>query len=268
MRLFSILLMLLSGLIPVQTNAQSPYYLSPKYDAITATGAMALWGTGVYLRRHDKRLSVEEIEQLDVNELESFRRNIITNQSLTAGRWSDHLKNSSQFLPLVLLADKGPRSDFKEMAVLYLETTMITRGLTSMTKLIRHRTRPFVYNENIAIGKKSTIRARQSFFSGHTSKTAAMTFFTAKVFADYHPDSKWKPFVWTMAATVPAVTGYLRVKAGQHFPTDVMVGYAVGGAVGYLVPHFHKTNRQKKDSSSSSFKMGGGLTGMWAEYRF
>jgi len=57
------------------------------------------------------------------------------------------------------------------------------------------------------------------------------------------PDSKWKPVVWGAAITIPAVMGYFRVAAGKHFPTDVMAGYLVGGAVGFLVPHLHRKKK-------------------------
>ena len=92
--------------------------------------------------------------------------------------------------------------------------------------------------------------------------TAANTFFAAKVFSDYYPDSKWKPVVWTAAATIPAITGYLRVKGGRHFTTDVITGYAVGAAVGYLVPHFHK----KKKAKGLSFY--GGVNSVLVKYQF
>jgi len=58
--------------------------------------------------------------------------------------------------------------------------------------------------------------------------------------------SRWKPIVWTAAATIPAITGYLRVRGGRHFPTDVIGGYIVGAAVGCLVPHLHRTIKQAK----------------------
>ena len=62
-----------------------------------------------------------------------------------------------------------------------------------------------------------------------------------------NPDSKWKSVIWTLGITLPATTSYLRHNAGKHFPTDVISGYLVGATIGYLVPHFHKTNT--KDSS-------------------
>jgi membrane-associated phospholipid phosphatase len=31
------------------------------------------------------------------------------------------------------------------------------------------------------------------------------------------------------------------MRAGKHFPTDVLTGVLVGGAVGTLVPYLHRT---------------------------
>ena len=96
-------------------------------------------------------------------------------------------------------------------------------------------------SEKTALESKQTFTAGASFFSGHTSCVASNSFFAARVFSDYYPESKWKPVVWGAAIALPAVTGYLRVKAGKHYPSDVIAGYAVGAAVGYFVPKLHRT---------------------------
>ncbi len=49
--------------------------------------------------------------------------------------------------------------------------------------------------------------------------------------------------LWAASLSAAALTGYARVKAGQHYPSDVLVGAAVGGAVGILVPALHSTAR-------------------------
>ena len=43
-----------------------------------------------------------------------------------------------------------------------------------------------------------------------------------------------------VAAAVPAVVAYFRIRAGKHFLTDNLVGYAVGATVGVLVPRLHR----------------------------
>jgi len=90
--------------------------------------------------------------------------------------------------------------------------------------------------------------ANRSFFSGHASHTAAFSFFMAKVIHDYHKNAKRKVkrIIWISAATIPMFTSYLRVKAGKHFPTDVITGYIVGASVGFLIPHLHKKKATEK----------------------
>ncbi len=82
--------------------------------------------------------------------------------------------------------------------------------------------------------------ARLSFFSGHASNTAAMSFFTAQTLVQNRPDMQNKGLVWATAATLPALTALWRVKAGKHFPTDVIVGYGIGALIGVLVPNLHR----------------------------
>ena len=53
----------------------------------------------------------------------------------------------------------------------------------------------------------------------------------------------WKITMWTAAAALPATTGYLRIEAGYHFRTDIIVGYIIGATTGWAIPHLHK----KKD---------------------
>jgi len=41
---------------------------------------------------------------------------------------------------------------------------------------------------------------------------------------------------------LPAIQGYLRVRAGKHFPTDVITGYIVGLGSAWLMHKMHAPN--------------------------
>lgn len=41
--------------------------------------------------------------------------------------------------------------------------------------------------------------------------------------------------------------GYLRVRAGKHFPTDAITGFIAGGLVVVLAPHFHRPKNNLKN---------------------
>jgi membrane-associated phospholipid phosphatase len=142
--------------------------------------------------------------------------------------------------PLLLLIDKNVRQEFKFIGPMWVETFALTFALTGMTKELVRRTRPYVYYDNVPMSEKVKKDARASFFSGHTSMTASSAFFTAKIYADMNPGSKWKPLMWTGAALLPAGVGFLRYSGGKHFWTDIITGYLVGAAVGILVPHLHR----------------------------
>ena len=129
---------------------------------------------------------------------------------------------------------------------MYAETFALTAALTGLTKNLVKRPRPFVYNPNIELSYKQEGRAQYSFFSGHTSISAAMCFMTAKVFHDYNKGSWARPWVWAAAAIIPAITGILRQQSGQHFVTDVIGGYVIGATMGIIIPTLHSKGLFKK----------------------
>ncbi|MCB0563371.1 MAG: phosphatase PAP2 family protein [Phaeodactylibacter sp.] len=221
-------------------HAQSPYQFSfGKEAAFLGVGGAALV-SGVLLKDQTALFTPGELERLDPIQVNAFDRGAIYNSSQSARDASDFFLNGSHLLPLFLLAGQPTRRDFGRIAFLWGETLLVNGGLTMMSKYAFRRPRPYVYNMAIDAQEKQNVNARTAFYSGHTSMTAANAFFAAKVFSDYYPDSKWRPVVWATAATIPAITGYLRVKAGRHYPTDVIAGYAAGALAGYFVPHLHK----------------------------
>ena len=128
----------------------------------------------------------------------------------------------------------------------------ITGAMFSISAGAIQRSRPLVYGSAAPMEKRMDKDSQRSFYAGHTAATATATFFLAKVFQDFNPDSKAKPFVWAAAALVPASVGYLRLRGGQHFLSDNLIGYALGAGVGILVPQLHKKGSTTNFSLSPS----------------
>lgn len=157
---------------------------------------------------------------------------------------SDILLFTSVIPPALLFLDRPKENDDRQtQLIMTTETLVLTWGLTSFSKRAFKRKRPYMYNNDLLkfpMECRRSKNAQQSFFSGHTSGSAALYFFTAATYSKYYPDSKFKPWVWGASVSIPALTGFMRIKAGKHFPTDVIVGYAVGALIGgVLVPKLH-----------------------------
>lgn len=203
-------------------------------------GSAALWGGSLLLLNGSAKIKEEDLSFRNRENIWGIDRGATFNFSTSAADWSDRVALFASVLPFThFLSSKG-RGEAKAITGMLLEGFLINDGLTNVLKATTNRFRPFTYNEAVPLENKLDNGARYSFISGHTSNTAFVGFFTAKIFSDLYPDSKWKPYIWTTAATLPAVVGYFRYEAGKHFPTDILAGYLVGSAIGYLVPRIHK----------------------------
>ncbi|UYZ58825.1 phosphatase PAP2 family protein [Hymenobacter latericus] len=240
--------LLLSAVLPTLASAQSrsPYQTRLAVDGPVIGALLVTTGVAFNQGRQDEGLTDEEVAALRRDDVNRFDRFAAGNYDPTAKRISDYPFYASFAAPLVLaLADGDVRSKAGQVGVLYLETLSVTGALFTVATAAVPRSRPLAYSTNpeLTISQRGNNNSTNSFFAGHTAATATNTFFVAKVFHDFHPESAARPYVWAAAAAVPAAVGYLRLKAGKHFLSDNLVGYAVGAASGILVPQLHKKNR-------------------------
>jgi membrane-associated phospholipid phosphatase len=256
---WKILLSLLLYFITYIGFGQTPYEIKPKLDFALVGGSALTLTVGQIAKRNTYGLTLQEINDLSVSQVNAFDRNAVYNNNVNAKAVSDILAISSILLPSTLLLNKDVRSDLVIVGVMGIETLMLTYGITSIVKPIALRTRPYAYNPNVPVERKQEEDARFSFFSAHTASAAAMTFFGAKVYSDLYPNSKWKPVVWSVAAILPIATGWTSVASAEHFPTDVIVGYVIGAAIGYSVPIIHL---KKRDTSKAQLELTPYLNGI------
>jgi len=130
--------------------------------------------------------------------------------------------------------------------IMYAETVSLTLALTNVVKMAVRRPRPIAYADAAAHKddpnySNSSTDSSLSFFSGHSSMTGAIGATATYLAFARSPDS-WRPWVTLVAATaVTSVTSIERVRAGKHFPTDVIAGAFAGAGIGIIVPHLHRT---------------------------
>jgi membrane-associated phospholipid phosphatase len=233
-----------------QSNNPKPFNLDFTREAILLGTGAAAGLTSLIIFNNIEPLTLEEINSLNPADVNGFDRGAIGPYKVDYA--SDVLLYTSFLLPVTFLTNEEMNKDFFDLAVMYSEVLLVAGSVNELVKVTVKRTRPFVYDPNTEFNDKITKDARVSFFSGHTTATAAISFFTAKVFSEYLKDNTVKIIIWSAAALYPAVTGLLRFDSHSHFPTDVIVGYIAGAAIGYIIPELHKSDNENNVSVQSS----------------
>ena len=239
------------------------YHLDLKKDAILTGTSLLLTSAGILALRQTAPLSMAELDMLNANDINGFDRFAIKRQNEKTANISDYFMYACLGANALLLTNKSLRKGLPEIGLIGIETAFITYGITNLVKATVLRPRPYLYNPNQLAFAGFEPEARFSFFSGHTSMSAAATFFAASTLSTYLPDFKYKSMVWVLAAGLPATTALLRVSAGKHFPTDVIAGYAIGAFLGCYIPHMHLKNQ-----ANSSVELSTGINGLLLRYRF
>jgi len=126
--------------------------------------------------------------------------------------------------------------------VIYGEALAVDLALAQVAKYAVHRPRPYLYNHGRDAAQYAAAAGDdgwRSFYSSH----AAMSFGAAVAGAYLLSASDASPYAraaaWATGFAVATATANLRVRAGLHFYSDVILGGLIGSAVGYAVPALH-----------------------------
>ena len=231
---------------------KDPFDLTLTKEAILITSGAAAGVTALSILLNMDQLNIDEINSLNPLDVNEFDRSAIG--PVQDDHLGDAMLFSSYLMPLSFLANDDARNNFGNLAIMYGEVLLINASLNGIIKGITKRVRPLAYDKQSPLDEKATVNARLSFYSGHASISAANSFFTASVLNEYLDDNTAKTLIWSAAFLYPAVVGYSRINSRQHFPTDVMVGYASGAVIGVLVPSLHLN--KKLDQYGADLQLG------------
>ena len=233
----------------------SPYRLSLALDLPLVIGSVGILAAGFFWERTHENLDEAQVMALDRADVNAFDRPATDLYSEPAQRVSDVGQFLAFALPATLYASPEVRRDGWRFTALWGEVFLVTEGLTLFAKAAAARSRPYLYNDELTLEERTTGRlaetGRRSFFSGHASLSAAFFFYTAMAVETYHPASVWSRMTWVGGATLAALVASMRVVGGKHFPTDVLVGYAVGALVGVGIPLLHRVGREGRELAIS-----------------
>jgi membrane-associated phospholipid phosphatase len=231
--------------------ASKPYTIR-KWVDIPLTAAMTGWTIYSFARISKKDgTSAEKLATLSRDDVNWFDRWAIRpyNRSVDKASYFP-LYASVPYPPVFIFLDRKMRKDYIELLFLYTQAMSITGALYGSAAHYFPRLRPLVYDAKSPMNVRQASNSRNAFYAGHVALVANSTFFMAQVFADYHPGSKLKWVLYGSAGVATAATAYMRHKAGEHFPSDILVGTAVGTLTGLLVPRLHKCKLIKNQKLS------------------
>jgi membrane-associated phospholipid phosphatase len=212
-----------------EDNPRSVYRVRPSVDIpVIAGAALAMIGPYALAAR-----LITPSCPCDPGRVNALDRPTIGRASDLAGNISDATVTVAFAAPVALAAATGGRESLEDLVVA-AEAVAINGGLVSLTKVAVRRPLPRVYaGDPDLIGRT---RGYRSFYSGHTSYAfSALTATSMTIGLRYNR--------WLAPALITGLVGTSvaveRVLAGYHFPSDVVVGAAVGTAVGIAVPLLH-----------------------------
>ncbi len=230
-----------------------PYELKKK-DYWLAPLGLGLAVLGDSLHDAQRSITLQEISSLDRNDINGFDRSATYNWSPEWGDRSDLARDilaySALFFVTIPPVLHAKWSETLTVATMFVESYFFLAGVTYLTKTAVGRKRPYLYNTDLSPEERHAVDDDpfSSFFSGHAAAAFTAATFVSKVFTDIHGPSIWSKLLWGSSLSLAALTGYARVKAGVHYPSDVIVGAAVGFSIGYLVPTLHKKKWKERVS--------------------
>jgi len=143
-------------------------------------------------------------------------------------------------MSFVSLPDYGWRGVLEDFLIVG-QAIAVSSMMNEIVACAMPRPRPYMYKPNTWYyhARKSSWDWR-SFYSGHAGAPFAASTAFSYLFTVRHPHSPWVPAVWTMSLAASTLVAVSRPLAGEHFWTDIIIGAAIGGAWGILIPVLHE----------------------------
>ncbi|WP_175545414.1 phosphatase PAP2 family protein [Fibrobacter sp. UWB12] len=221
------------------------YEVSVRLDVPLVLGITLTSALGVYRYYGMERISLNDLKPK--SEFLPWDRPFVGHYS----DWATTVSHYSGVLAVAPLALAGyswykgdaDGHDFGAFTLMFVEAFALQNAINQIVRSSQLWPRPYVYAKR-GEGSKKAESARGeafgSFYSGHSSAAFTVAIFTGEWFSEIYPNSKYKSLVWASSLTLAGGVAALRVMAGKHYPTDVVVGALVGTGVSLGVLKLHE----------------------------
>lgn len=138
--------------------------------------------------------------------------------------------------------------------MIYAEAQILSSGLDLWVRSLRVHPRPLVYDGSAPASERLSGEASGSFYSGHANAAFLAATYFSYTWSLRHPGDESNRLVWIGTMTAAAGVAGLRIAAGKHYLSDVLVGAATGTGFGLLFPWMHR--RPKDDGKGLGLDLG------------
>jgi len=223
--------------------AENPFALSTGLDLpIIGSGALLSYNSSKMLAGARKdSLNISALNRRSINPLDRWA---IGYYSPTLSSVSGALSAAELLVPAAtnlwdISRDRQAWYAALMDVVMYEEAITISSSLSSYAKVLRFHSTPLTYSSDVPMNVRRDPVNVSSFFSGHATAAFTTAVFSGYTFQAKHPGSPLVPWVWGGSLAAATGVSVMRVLAGKHFPSDVLMGAAAGSAIGFLVPWLH-----------------------------
>ena len=195
-------------------------------------------------------------------ELASVDEDVRGNFSRRAASLSDVVLGLSLAAPALYLMGSTIDDADGDKLLIYGQSIAVNSLIAGVVKRLVQRPRPYVYSKDPLVqryAKDDGGDAYMSFYSGHAALSFGAAVTGAYLLGASGTNRSIMPLAWAGGLMLAATTASLRVRAGKHFYSDVLVGGLIGITVGYVVPALHADGDPYKPSGS---EIGAGIAGI------
>lgn len=225
------------------------YQLSLPLDVTLTIAAAATSLYGNYLYRQMDVPNEDEVK--DPKDLLPWDKGF-------AGRYSEPAEKASNYLfvfgvaPWVFAGSamhqgKAQWKDLGALTLMLAQSLAIQNGVNVAVRTLQVWPRPYMYNakgNGVDPSEKEDGQNYGSFYSGHASTAFTFAVFASKTFSTFYPSSPYRGIVWATSMSLASMVGTLRVAAGKHYPTDVVVGALMGTGISLGVLKIHESSKK------------------------
>ena len=234
-----------SALSPENVKHEHHYEVSVRLDVPLTLGIALTSALGVYQYYGMDRKDADDLKPK--SEFWAWDRPFVGHYNGWATTVS-HYSGALVVAPLVLAGYSWYRGDadahdFGAFTLMFVETFALQNAINQIVRSSQLWPRPYIYAKR-GEGREKAESARGeaygSFYSGHASAAFTVAVFTGEWFSEIYPNSKYKPLVWASSFALASGVAGLRVVAGKHYPTDIVVGALMGTGISFGILKLHE----------------------------